>query len=230
MQTREPASIHIMTEDRRRPWKTIALAGDSVADTGHQIFHSNAGGFIACASCHAEGRDDGHVWTFVGQGPRRTPSLLGTVQGTEPFHWDGQMKDMRDLVDHVFVERMSGPKVDDGQLGALSGWLFALPPPAKLRLESADTDPGKTLFAQRCSGCHAGEKLTNNKTVDVGTGGAFQVPSLVGVAWRRPLLHSGCAASLQDRFNPSCGGSRHGDTSDLSPAQIGDLVKFLETL
>jgi len=230
VQTREPASIHIMTEDRRQAWKTIALADDSVADTGHQIFHSNAGGFIACASCHAEGRDDGHVWTFVGQGPRRTPSLLGTIAGTEPFHWDGDMKDMRDLVDHVFVERMSGPKVDNGQLGALSGWLFALPPPAKLRQVSADTAPGQTLFEQRCASCHAGNMLTNSKNVDVGTGGSFQVPSLVGVGWRRPLLHTGCAQTLQDRFNPTCGGDRHGDTSDLSPAQIGDLVKFLETL
>lgn len=230
VQTREPAALHIMTEDRRRPWKSITLADDSVSDTGHQIFHSNAGGFIACASCHAEGRDDGHVWTFVGQGPRRTPSLLGTVAGTEPFHWDGDMKDMRDLVDHVFVERMSGPKVDNGQLGALSGWLFALPPPARLRLAGADTEPGKTLFTQRCTACHSGPMLTNSKTVDVGTGGAFQVPSLVDVAWRRPLLHSGCAQTLRDRFDPACGGDKHGDTSDLSPAQIDDLVKFLETL
>ncbi len=230
VQTREPAAIHIMTEDRRRAWKTITLADDSVADTGHQIFHSNAGGFIACASCHAEGTDDGHVWTFVGQGPRRTPSLLGTVAGTEPFHWDGDMKNLRDLVDHVFVERMSGPKVDDGQLGALSGWLFALPAPAKLRLESSATEPGKLLFEQRCSSCHAGSMLTNNKTVDVGTGGSFQVPSLIGVAWRRPLLHTGCAKTLQDRFDPLCGGARHGDTSDLTPAQIDDLVHFLETL
>jgi mono/diheme cytochrome c family protein len=230
VQTREPASIHIMTEDRRRPWKSITLADDSVADTGHQIFHSNAGGFIACASCHAEGKDDGHVWTFVGQGPRRTPSLLGTVAGTEPFHWDGDMKDMRDLVDHVFVERMSGPKVDNGQLGALSGWLFALPAPAKLRPASDATAPGQALFGQRCASCHAGPMLTNNKTVDVGTGGSFQVPSLVGVGWRRPLLHTGCAQTIRDRFDPGCGGARHGDTSDLSEAQIGDLVQFLETL
>ena len=230
VQTREPAALHIMTEDRRVPWKSITLATDSVADTGHQIFHSNAGGFIACASCHAEGRDDGHVWTFVGQGPRRTPSLLGTVAGTEPFHWDGDQKNMRELVDHVFVERMSGPKVDDGQLGALSGWLYALPPPAKLRVEGPDTEAGKTLFAQRCTACHSGDKLTNNKNVDVGTGGSFQVPSLVGVAWRRPLLHTGCALHLKDRFDPACGGNAHADTSDLSADQIDDLVRFLETL
>lgn len=230
VQTREPAAIHIMTEDRRRPWKTISLASDSVADTGHAIFHSNAGGFIACASCHAEGADDGHVWTFTGMGPRRTPSLLGSVAGTEPFHWDGDMKDLRDIVDHVFVERMSGPKVDDGQFEALGGWMFSLPEPAKLHPESAASQRGAVLFEQRCATCHSGGRLTNNKSVDVGTGGTFQVPSLIGVGWRQPLLHTGCARTLADRFDPACGGDKHGDTQDLAAAQVDDLVKFLETL
>jgi hypothetical protein len=230
VQTREPAALHIMSEDRRRPLKTISLANDSVADTGHAIFHSNAGGFIACASCHAEGADDGHVWDFLKIGARRTPSLLGTVAGTEPFHWDGDMKDLRDIVDHVFVERMSGPKVDQGQFEALGGWLFALPEPTKLRTESADTARGAFLFNERCTACHSGGKLTNNKSFDVGTGGTFQIPSLIGVGWRQPLLHNGCAKTLTDRFDPSCGGGQHGDTADLNELDIANLVKFLETL
>jgi mono/diheme cytochrome c family protein len=230
VQTREPAAIHVMTEDRRRSWKTITLATDSVSDTGHAIFHSNAGGFIACASCHAEGADDGHTWQFVDMGPRRTPSLQGTLPGTEPFHWDGDMKDLRALVDHVFVERMSGPKVDDAHLDVLKRWLFSLPPPAKLHEPTAATARGRTLFEARCTSCHAGERLTNNQTVDVGTGGRFQVPSLVGVGWRAPFLHSGCAETLFDRFTPACGGSAHGSTGDLSESQIADLVDYLETL
>jgi cytochrome c peroxidase len=230
VQTREPAALHIMTPDRRRPLKTIDLASDSRLDTGHAIFHSNAGGFLACASCHAEGADDAHVWEFVGMGPRRTPSLLGTVEGTQPYHWDGRMKDLRDLVDHVFVERMSGPHVDDAQLAALQGFLFALPPPKPLRAASAQTDRGRQLFEGRCTSCHSGPRLTNNQTVDVGTGGAFQVPSLIGVGWRAPLLHRGCGRALEDRFDPSCGGTKHAVTEDLAPDQIADLVAFLETL
>lgn len=230
VQTREPAAIHVMTEDRRRPWKTIPLADDSVQDTGHAIFHSNAGGFIACASCHAEGADDGHVWQFVNMGPRRTPSLQGTIEGTEPFHWDGDMKDMRDLVDHVFVERMSGPPVDDAHLDVLKGWLYAQPAPPKLHGATDASARGAAIFAERCTGCHAGDRLTNNQTLDVGSGGRFQVPSLVGVGWRSPLLHSGCARTLFDRFDPACGGAAHGDTKDLSESQIADLVEHLETL
>ena len=38
---------------------TIPYAEGSREDTGHAIFHSNSGGFLACASCHPEGGDDG---------------------------------------------------------------------------------------------------------------------------------------------------------------------------
>jgi len=35
--------------------------------------------------------------------------------------------------------------------------------------------------------------LTNNQSADVGTGGTFQVPSLVDLAHRAPYMHDGCA-------------------------------------
>jgi mono/diheme cytochrome c family protein len=230
VQTREPAALHIMSDDRRRPWKTIVLSPESRADTGHAIFHSNAGGNIACASCHAEGADDGRTWQFVDMGPRRTPSLLGTTLHTEPFHWSGDMKDLTTLVDHVFVERMGGPKVDKKHVDTLGHYLFALPAPPKLRREVDVPVRGKELFTQRCSSCHSGSLLTNNTSVDVGTDGVFQVPSLVGIGWRAPFLHTGCAQTLFDRFDPKCGGTKHGDTADLTKDQIADIVAFVETL
>ncbi len=230
VQTREPAALHIMTSDRRRVWKTISLATDTRADTGHAIFHANAGANISCASCHAEGMDDGKTWEFVGMGPRRTPSLLGTTPGTEPFHWSGDMKDLQTLVDHVFVERMGGPKIDGPQVDHLGHYLFTLPAPPKLRNEADVPVRGKELFTQRCGSCHSGPLLTNNQSVDVGTDGVFQVPSLVGIGWRAPFLHTGCAQTLFDRFDPSCGGTKHGDTADLTKDQIADIVAYVETL
>ena len=128
------------------------------------------------------------------------------------------MRTMRELVDHVFVERMNGPYVDDAQLHALERWLYVLPAPPKLHdtARARVNVRGASLFAERCTSCHSGPMHTNNATVDVGTGGEFQVPSLVGVAWRGPFLHTGCAATLIDRFDPACGGDKHGDTKDLS--------------
>jgi cytochrome c peroxidase len=91
---------------------------------------------------------------------------------------------------------------------------------------------GHALFtgAAGCSDCHAGTKFTNNKTVDVGKGLLLQVPSLVGVGYRGPFMHDGCAATLHDRFRPDCGGSQHGQTAALSGAQVDDLVAYLESI
>ncbi|HKO95150.1 MAG TPA: cytochrome-c peroxidase, partial [Polyangiaceae bacterium] len=66
---------------------------------------------------------------------------------------------------------------------------------------------------------------------DVGTGGSFQVPGLLGLALRPPYMHSGCAKTLLERFQPECGGGdAHGKTSQLSEAQKLDLVAYLSSL
>jgi cytochrome c peroxidase len=228
VQSREPAQL-----ENPVTGVVIPLASDSREDTGHAIFHSNSGAGIACASCHAEGGDDGHVWSFTNEGKRRTPSLAGTIAGTAPYHWDGTMTDIGMLADAVMTERMSGPALTDDQKGALQSWIFAVPPPA--RLSSVDPTAvarGKALFDSTkigCSSCHSGPRFTTSATVDVGTGRAFQVPPLVGVRMRAPYLHDGCAATLADRFGP-CGGSRHGNTASLGAAEIADLVAYLESL
>ena len=104
-------------------------------------------------------------------------------------------------------------------------------------MEPADLDAaarGEILFndeAVGCASCHGGAMLTNSKSVDVGTGKEFQVPSLVGIASRAPFMHDGCAPTLQARFGGPCGGGdAHGRTSQLSPGQIDDLVAYIETL
>ena len=72
--------------------------------------------------------------------------------------------------------------------------------------------------------------MTNNATVDVGTGEALQVPSLRGIAYRAPFMHQGCAKTLNDRFGDCGGGDKHGKTSALNTTQRADLVSFLSSL
>jgi mono/diheme cytochrome c family protein len=230
VQSREPAQIWL--EKTRR---TITLSSVSRADTGHAVFHAHAGGFLACASCHPEGGDDAHTWTFQDLGARRTQNLRGGILGTEPFHWDGDMVTFDHLVDQVFEKRMSGPPLDTVQQTVLSRWIDKVPTlPRVTAADQAAADRGKALFndlqGAACASCHFGPHLSNNMTVDVGTGGKFQVPSLVGVSQRAPFMHDGCAATLRDRFGPCGGGDKHGFTSQLTSAQITDLVAYLETL
>lgn len=227
VQSREPAALFF-------DGKTIPLSDVSRADTGHAIFHSQAGAFVACASCHAEGGDDAHVWSFQGIGPRRTQTFRGGLLGTEPFHWDGDMKDLTHLTGAVFQGRMSGPPLTADQIDALGRFADAIPAiPVSAPSDAAAVARGKALFSDpevACAGCHSGAALTNNATVDVGTGKAFQVPSLRGIAFRAPFLHTGCAPTLLDRFGACGGGDQHGKTSHLSAAQLRDLVAYLETL
>ena len=230
-QTREPAALWSSNTGT-----TIALASDSRADTGHLIFHTNAGGGLACASCHPEGGEDGRVWNFACVGARRTQSIRGGISATAPFHWDGSENNFSNLMDDVFTGRMTGPKLGADQKMALQSWVDTIPLlPGAAGLDSAAVARGSTLFNDPkvgCAACHAGSLLTNNATVDVGTGQMLQVPSLRGVSWRAPFMHNGCAQTLADRFgSASCtGGDKHGVTSTLSAAQISDLTTYLESL
>jgi cytochrome c peroxidase len=87
--------------------------------TGRKLFHNSTdfamSGGLACAGCHPEGRDDGHVWheatfttedgdttNFVGHAAnipkeahaqgyaRRTPMLAGRVAAPGPYGWHAE--------------------------------------------------------------------------------------------------------------------------------------------
>ncbi len=230
VQSREPAKLILADSGI-----VIMLSGDSKADTGHAVFHANSGAGLACASCHLEGGEDGRVWSFENSGPRRTQSLRGGILGTEPFHWDGDQASFSVLMAEVFGHRMSGPALQPGQLMAMQTWVNRIPLiPAAAPIDPAAVERGRTLFQDGanlgCASCHAGPLLTDNASVDVGTGAPFQVPSLRGLAWRAPFLHDGRAATLMDRFGAQGGGDLHGHTSQLTSSQLGDLVAYLESL
>jgi mono/diheme cytochrome c family protein len=230
VQAREPARLSILGANGSVT--SVVLSTISRADTGYDIFHTQAGASIACASCHPEGGDDGHVWLFDSQ-QRRTASLKGTIAGTAPYHWTGDEASLNVLVNDVYTVRMSGVSLDATLMDPLTAWVQGIPAPAAPSwVDASSAARGKALFDSTgvgCSGCHSGSKLTNNQTMNVGTGGAFQVPPLVGVGWRAPFLHNGCAASIADRFG-KCSSAGHGSIGQLSTQDISDLTTYLETL
>jgi mono/diheme cytochrome c family protein len=240
LQTREPAALWVLPDaagvsDGGTPDAealSIPLSPISKRDTGHDIFHSHAGALIACASCHPEGGDDGHVWLLDGN-QRRTPSLRGTIAGTAPYHWPGDEADFSAIVRDVYVTRMNGAALADNQTAVLSAWVDSIPaPPAPTWVDANAAAAGRAIFERAdvgCASCHSGAKFTNNATVDVGTGAAFQVPPLVGVGWRTPLFHNGCAATIADRFG-MCSTATHGNIASLSPTDVTNLSAYLETL
>jgi hypothetical protein len=229
IQSREPAQLQVLGPNGFK----ISLSNDSRADTGLALFHMDAGPGLACASCHPEGMEDGRVWEFADLGSRRTQNLGGGIMDTAPFHWAGDLSDFPSLVHEVFESRMGSARPNHLQLAAFGKWIDTVPAVIPAVTDSAVVERGRALFESPeagCATCHSGTQLTNNQTVDVGTGGFFQVPSLLGVGSRAPFMHTGCAPTLRDRFGACGGGDLHGTTSSLNVAQIDDLVAYLESL
>jgi hypothetical protein len=200
---------------------------------GFDMFHqATAGDEVACASCHPDGREDGRAWHFP-EGVRRTQTLSAAATSVAPYHWDGSLRDFPALVDKVFVGRMGGETPQPETVEALVHWLGGQPviPPETSAVPEA-VDRGRALFEGQagCSVCHLGNRLSSGSVMDVGTGGAFKVPSLLGVSRRLPLMHDGCAHTLAQRFDPACGGSAHGHVDALSTEQVEDLVAYLGAL
>ena len=227
VQSREPATLQF--EDGT----SLSLSDESHADSGHLMFNMDSGIGIACASCHPEGGDDGHVWRFP-EGLRRTMPLEGGVMERAPFHWDGTLGDMNTLVNAVMVTRMALPQMPSAsQIGAMGAFLEQLPnlPPAD-GLDAAAVARGAAVFRRAdvaCASCHSGPQYTDNKVVDVGTGGTFATPTLLGVGLRPALFHDGCAKSIEQRFGV-CGGTAHGKPELLSADERADMIAFLRSL
>lgn len=236
-QTRQPAQLYILSDLLSGgPPAIVALPGESRLDTGHELFHRDAGGGIACASCHPEGGEDGKTWRFSDSGDRRTQAMHVGLRDTAPFHWNGDLANVGELMSTVFVGRMGGVRESADRLDALQEWLFSIEAPPAIR-DTADEAAvrGQALFNSAsvgCATCHSGSKLTNNESVAIDSISKqkLQVPSLVAIGYRAPFMHTGCAATLAARFDPACGGDAHGNTSGLDQAQIGDLVAYLESL
>ncbi|MER2566778.1 MAG: hypothetical protein ABTQ32_39000 [Myxococcaceae bacterium] len=225
--SREPSALHILGARSG----LIRLIGPSVETPGQRLFHDSVGG-IACASCHPEGLEDGHVWTLEGR-KRRTQSL-GASLTTAPFHWDGDLPNLTAVLEVTFVRRMGGTRPDPDVVKSLEAMLKAIPvPKAPTRDTPVDLVKGKAAFVKAgCEACHSGANFTNDRTMDVGTGSPLQVPSLRGLASRGPWMHDGCAKTLEERFtNEACGGGRrHGSPQVLTPEEHNHLVAWLGQL
>jgi hypothetical protein len=231
------SSLTVVPLDSLSSSQTIRYAGDSVDSEGSKLFHlapsfvRAQGASVACASCHPEATEDGHTWRIDGQA-RRTQNLVGGVSGRAPFHWVGDLPTLDRLMGETFVRRMGGSTPSAPVVQSLAAWLDAQPALKPTPKSETQLRAGRAAFEKAaCDGCHAGPQLAGS-LADVGTGGVFKTPSLVGVHARVPLMHSGCANSLRARFSDvACGGgSKHGNAAALSPPEFEDLIGYLESL
>ncbi len=202
------------------------------ASAAHALFHEapRGGAALACASCHPEGGEDGHLWIIDGK-PRRTQTLSGGVMARAPFHWKGDLPTLDGLMSDTFVRRMGAVPVSGTEVRALASWLDTLPAPAASRVLSPEQRAaGLALFQKaRCAACHLEGGTIEGPLADVGTGEALRSPNLRGLHARAPYLHTGALFDIRSRvMGPA--DTRHGDLAALTDSEKETLVAYLESL
>jgi cytochrome c peroxidase len=219
-----------------------ALGPSSMSDAaqrGAELFRRgndprlSVGGFMACGSCHAEGRTDGLSWRIEGHN-LQTPLLAGRILGTHPFKWDGKDKDLPTSLSNT-VGRLGGSGLSPSEVSDLQAFLETLPQPVAPTIQSGDAIArGKQVFeseATACAACHAGPELADGVQHDLATNiGKVDTPSLIGLAHTAPYYHDGSARTLRALLTDKASVHDMGSTAQLSGAEIDDLIAYLESL
>ena len=221
-----------------------------MASIGRRLFHDatskriSANNTISCAGCHPDAMADGQTWGFE-IGPRNTPQLTGGISGTEPFHWNGNVRDIFHLNDVTIQQLMGGAEggLNPSEMSAILTFLDELPrtqsAPAVNPDLAAAQERGRIVFEDEevaCLECHAGPKGTDNQNWDVNTSVSdrerrdFQTPPLMSLMRTAPYMHDGSAATLRDVVDTWVVSNRMGKGSHLDEQQRQDLVTYLESL
>lgn len=208
---------------------------------GRRLFHATQDSRIAadgraCASCHPGGRDDGLVWSTP-NGPRRTIPLAGRIDGTAPYGWGGDAKNLEGHLTETFARLGGVGGLRSVELDALMEYVQSMQPPPAVDIANAAALRGARIFASTqagCAKCHTGDELTDNTKHDVGSRadsdreGAFETPSLRFVAARGPYFHDGRYATLRELLQKSDG--KMGNVGHLSAADLEALEAYVLSL
>jgi len=216
--------------------------------------------WIACATCHFEGGNDGASWFFP-DGKRNTPSLFNSIQ-TAPFHWNGDLNEIQD-VEFTIQDLMAGHGLSGGQpnctpncaldksnagrsrdLDALAIYVNSLQFPIAYTQMNALANfsaytSGKAIFESEeteCITCHTPPNYTDNENhlSDLSNPGGLKkilnTPSLLGLRDSAPYLHDGSAKTLSEILQLSAQTQNHGKIKHLTNKQSDDLLIFLENI
>ncbi len=149
----------------------------------HLFFSSNSDEYpltqdhwIACASCHLEGRSDAVTWRFA-QGPRDTPSNAGGMLATGFLFRTADRNRVEDYWQTINKEQgghfvPTNPS-QTGLLDAIAYFVnYALPLPTPPATDDGTRARGQQLFGTLgCASCHSGAAFTDsgagNATLDL---------------------------------------------------------------
>ncbi len=166
-----PAIPRLVTD----PMPAALRLGQSLFNSANSAaFPTTTDHWIACATCHMEGRSDAVTWKFT-QGPRDTPSNAGGMIGTGFLFRTADRNQVQDYWHTINVEQggQFDPTAQGALLDALASYVnLAIPLPVPPTTDPARVAAGAQVFAASgCASCHSGPRFTDsgegNPTLDL---------------------------------------------------------------
>lgn len=122
--------------------------------------------WVACATCHIEGRSDAVTWLFA-QGPRDTPSNAGGMLGSGFLFRTGDRSRVQDYWQTINVEQGGFFHAGGAQqplLDEIADFVnYAMPAPVAPRTDAALRAQGAAVFDRvGCASCHSGPLHTDS--------------------------------------------------------------------
>ena len=221
----------------RQPEADAARRGEIYFHDARRCFQQ----WHSCASCHPQGRVDGLPWDFMRDGIGNGKDVISLVhmQHTSPHNRRASRSTPTECMrtgvsgSHMIVPESAD--VDD-----LLAYASSLKPePNPMLADSAEAVVrGKVLFEGKanCAVCHPAPYYTDQKMHNVGAlspsepDGEYDTPTLVECYRTGPYLHDGRASSLKEALTTHDPEGRHGNTKQLAPQEVDDLVTYLLSL
>jgi YVTN family beta-propeller protein len=217
----------------------------TAADRGERLFNDAALCFQqwqSCASCHPDGRTDGLNWDLLNDGfgnPKNTKNML-LAHRTPPSMAMG-VRDRAEVAVRAGIKFIQFAVRPEQEAADIDEYLKALAPVPSPRLVGGKLNPAaergaKVFVAAGCAACHPSPLFTDLKSYDVGTGRGpetgkpLDTPTLVEVWRTAPYLYDGRAHDMRDCLTTHNADDKHGATSKLTPAELGDLIEYVLSL
>ncbi len=199
---------------------------------------------LSCDSCHPAGGSNTRFFipglsdrpgnvdvtnTLFGDGvedhlfnPINIPSLAGAAFSA-PYGRDGRFASLRDFTTHALNREFSALDTDPLILDALVAYQQDLDlPPTPDAMADGGGGGAAALFASRCARCHRPDSaFLDRQSHDIGSGGLFDTPTLLGWQASAPYLHDGRAATLEQAI------AAHISLGPLSAEQVAVLAGYL---
>lgn len=232
------------------PLPALAQSNAALIEKGRALFNDaglSAGGQYSCATCHPmNGHTDNKTYVgveVVADGDpkgRSTPTLWGAGLRQAEWSWAGNIPSIETNIRGIIVNRMKGAEPPKETLEAPAAYAKSLPngPAPFLNSDGMPRDTaqaavkrGYALFSGKagCLTCHVPASYDKRGPEDVGSGGAFKVPSLRNVSKTGPYFHDGRYKTLAEivTYMSDFYARKTGSPDKLSDAEKRDIVEFL---